>query len=218
MGATLPEIPRLEFFERLERLGTAALADAAGHERLYAHYEELRRWNPTLSLVGPGTAAEIVERHYGESLAALPSLEGVKSLVDLGSGAGFPGFVLAACRPEIDVTLVEARGRKCAFLAAAARRARLSIRCLNVRVSVPLPPSFPGSVDLYTSRALRLPENVLVALDARLTGRHRWIFWSTPSALERPTGAEVVQTIPLDRSTQRALFILEARRPDQGPR
>ena len=58
-------------------------------DRLWLHYQELRRWNPTLSLVGPGTAGEIVERHYGEALAALPLLRpGPQVVIDAGSGAG----------------------------------------------------------------------------------------------------------------------------------
>ncbi|MEL7061050.1 MAG: RsmG family class I SAM-dependent methyltransferase [Acidobacteriota bacterium] len=88
-------------------------------ERLEAHAGELARWNPRLSLVGPGTAHELVRRHYLESLAAWPLLlssaddlpnhsaagaavaprgqpEAASSLVDLGTGGGFPGFVLAA--------------------------------------------------------------------------------------------------------------------------
>ena len=56
-------------------------------------------------------------------------------LLDLGSGAGFPGIVLAAARPDLEVTLLEARERKWAFLAAACRRAGLACRCLNARVS-----------------------------------------------------------------------------------
>lgn len=209
MGAELPEIPRQEFQRRLESLPASASVDAASFDRLYAHYQELRRWNPVLSLVGPGTATEPVERHYGEALAALPFLAGVRTLVDLGSGAGFPGFVLAACRPEIEVLLIEAKERKCAFLAAAARRARLSIRCLNVRVSVPLPPSFPGSVDLYTCRALRLPEDVLAELDERLTPPRRWALWSTPAALSVPQASRIAHTVALDRSSDRALFLIE---------
>ena len=52
-------------------------------------------------------AGEVVERHYGESLAALPLAPAEGRLVDLGSGAGFPGWVLAAARPGLEVTLVD---------------------------------------------------------------------------------------------------------------
>ncbi|HUF78495.1 MAG TPA: RsmG family class I SAM-dependent methyltransferase, partial [Thermoanaerobaculia bacterium] len=70
---------------------------------LYAHYQELRRWSPALSLIGPAAAGDVVERHYGESLAGVPLLPaGARVLVDVGSGAGFPGFVLAAACPELE--------------------------------------------------------------------------------------------------------------------
>src|SRR6188474_645691 len=81
---------------------------AAGHPvdapvatALHAHYVELRRWAPRLALVGPAFARELFTRHYGESLAGLELLPpGPARLLDLGSGAGFPGFVLAAARPD----------------------------------------------------------------------------------------------------------------------
>jgi 16S rRNA (guanine527-N7)-methyltransferase len=203
MGAVLPEITAAEFAQRLADLGFDPGPEAVA--RLVAHYQELRRWNATLSLVGPGTAAQIVERHYGEALEALPLLESTRGVVvDLGSGAGFPGFVLAACRPDLQVVLVEARERKATFLAAAARRAALAVRCLNVRVAEPLPHDFPESVDLYTCRALRLPVSILEALDRRSSGR--WLFWSTADALEIPSSWSAIRRRPLAGADRRALI------------
>ncbi|HXT21605.1 MAG TPA: RsmG family class I SAM-dependent methyltransferase, partial [Thermoanaerobaculia bacterium] len=148
MAVALPEIPPAAFAEAVRAAAPEPLPSETV-DRLHAHYEELRRWSTRLSLIGPGTAAEVIERHFGESLAALPHLpEPSGRLVDLGSGAGFPGLVLAAARPGWAVTLVEAQERKWAFLQAAARRAGLSCRCLNVRVAALLPPGFPDAYEV----------------------------------------------------------------------
>ena len=85
--------------------------DARAEAALYAHYQELSRWNQRLSLIGPGTAGEIVARHYGEALAALPLVPSSAQWgLDIGSGAGFPGLVLAAARPGLKMTLVGGAG------------------------------------------------------------------------------------------------------------
>lgn len=156
-------------------------------ERLLAHYEELSRWAPKVDLVGPAAGAEIVERHYAEALAALPWLpETPCRLVDLGSGAGFPGLVLAAARPDLDVWLVEPRARRAAFLAAAARRMRLSVRVVGARVAAPLPHDFPDRIDRLTVRALRLDPRAWRALLGRLAPDARLLSWSGDEALELP--------------------------------
>ncbi|HEX9943989.1 MAG TPA: RsmG family class I SAM-dependent methyltransferase [Thermoanaerobaculia bacterium] len=162
----------------MSRLSPEPLDDRA-LDTLYAHYEELRRWNRRLNLIGPGTAGEILDRHYGESLAALPLLPSkLKQGLDLGSGAGFPGLVLAAARPALAMTLAEARERKWAFLSAAARRASLPCRCLNVRVQAPLPAGLPESIDVITSRALRLDAETWRALADRLAPDGRVLLWA----------------------------------------
>lgn len=84
---------------------------------LEAHYELLVKWNRKLNLTSIKDLEEVVTRHYGESVflgAHLP--EGRLRIVDIGSGAGFPGFPVAVLRPECAVTLVEAHQRKAVFL------------------------------------------------------------------------------------------------------
>ena len=145
---------------------------------LYAHYAELLRWNERLGLIGPGTENEIIVRHYGESLAALRLIpDSAATAVDLGSGAGFPGFVLAAARPGLATTLVEARERKWSFLVAAARKAALPCHCLNARVAAPLPAGLPETIDLITVRALKVETDVLEALARRLTPQGSVLLW-----------------------------------------
>jgi 16S rRNA (guanine527-N7)-methyltransferase len=177
MGAKLPAISRADF-----ELGIAAVSPepltAEAMAALYTHYLELARWNERLGLIGSGTAGEVLVRHYGEALAALPLIPSTACrAIDLGSGAGFPGLVLAAARPRLAMTLIEAREKKWSFLAAAARKASLPCQCLNVRVTSPLPDGLPESFDLVTVRALKLETGVLEDLARRLLPGGSVLLW-----------------------------------------
>jgi len=90
---------------------------------LEAHYELLGRWNRILNLTRIDSMEAGVERHYAESLflgAHLPRRPLL--VVDVGSGAGFPGIPVAVLRPDCSVTLVESHRRKAVFLREATRR------------------------------------------------------------------------------------------------
>ena len=208
MPAALPEIPAAEFARRLRALAPEPLG-AAAVAALHAHYQELRRWSPRLALIGPGTAQEVLARHYGESLAALPLLASLPPdagpLVDVGSGAGFPGFVLAAARPDLAAVLIESRERKWAFLRAAARRAALPVRCLNARVALPLPRELPERIGCVTTRALKLPAPVLAALAERLAAGGRILLWVGAEDPELPPGLEVGGSVRLAGSANRRI-------------
>jgi 16S rRNA (guanine527-N7)-methyltransferase len=101
----------------------AAAADVSREtlDRLRRYADLLAKWNRRINLVGQGTLPDLWRRHMLDS-AQLFSLiaDPAAPLVDLGSGAGFPGLVLAAMGAS-DVHLIEADRRKCAFLGEAAR-------------------------------------------------------------------------------------------------
>lgn len=211
-GRELPDLSRPDFSWRLLDVSPVPLPEEAV-ERLFAHYRELRRWNRTVSLVGPGTVEDVFSRHYGETLAALPLLSPPPShLLDLGSGAGFPGFVLAAVLPQLRATLVEARERKWAFLEAAARRASLPVHCLNARFGASLPAGLPQQVDLVTARAVKLPPGLLAALSRRLSLGGQILLWAGDESPEPPAGCEPGRDLRLAGSARRR--ILEFRRAD----
>jgi len=91
-------------------------------EQLEAHYDLLVRWNARLNLTRIESVEEVVQLHYCESLftgTRLPA--GPLRVVDVGSGAGFPGIPIAILRPECAVTLVESHRRKGVFLREASR-------------------------------------------------------------------------------------------------
>ena len=93
---------------------------------LQVYLEELKLWNAKINLTGLKTDQDIVIKHFLDSLAVLPFLDAAASLVDLGSGAGFPGLVLKLARPHLTLTLMEARQKKAAFLEYLAARFRLT--------------------------------------------------------------------------------------------
>jgi 16S rRNA (guanine527-N7)-methyltransferase len=89
--------------------------------RMLAYLELLLRWNAKINLTAVRTPGECVTRHFGESLylAAFTELEG--TLLDIGSGAGFPGLALKITFPKLRVTLLEPVAKKRAFLKEVAR-------------------------------------------------------------------------------------------------
>lgn len=132
------------------RLGLSA----ATGERLAAQLAILGRWQQRINLVGAGTLADPWRRHVLDSAQLLPLLPpGRPRLVDVGSGAGFPGLVLAILS-DAEVTLIDADARKCAFLAEAARLTGTRVRIVNGRIeSVVGDPAVAGQ-DVVTARAL----------------------------------------------------------------
>jgi 16S rRNA (guanine527-N7)-methyltransferase len=203
-----------QFASGLAALSPEALS-VATVAALYSHYRDLLLWNRRLSLIGPGTEGEILSRHYGEALAALPLLPPtLRSAVDLGSGAGFPGLVIAAARPGLAMTLVEARERKWSFLTTAARKAALSCRCLNVRVASPLPAGIPESLDLVTVRALKLDPEVLDALARRLGPGGRVLLWVGERVPELPPDLSPVASLKLAGGQTRRVLALQVRQSE----
>jgi 16S rRNA (guanine527-N7)-methyltransferase len=129
-----------------------------------AHFEDylslLLRWNARMNLTAIRDEEGILARHFVESIAcarALPT--GIATLLDFGSGAGFPGIPIALCRPEIAVTLAESQGKKAAFLREAVRTL-----CLSSKIHSGRADSLGFQFDCITLRAVdRMPQAVKVA-------------------------------------------------------
>lgn len=118
--------------------------------KLWSHYQLLVRWNRVLNLTAIRDVETAVLRHYCESLFAgvhLPRQAG--SILDVGSGAGFPGIPVAVLRPESSVVLAESHRRKAVFLREATRDYE------NVRVEGSRAEDLSGEFDYVISRAVR---------------------------------------------------------------
>lgn len=106
---------------RRELEGLCVLEEAQCR-RLEGHYELLQAWNQRLNLTAVHSVEDIVVRHYCESLFVGRNLpQGPLRIVDVGSGAGFPGIPVGVLRPECTICLVESRRKKATFLREATR-------------------------------------------------------------------------------------------------
>jgi 16S rRNA (guanine527-N7)-methyltransferase len=104
--------------------------DTAQTQRFEALFSLFLRWSARINLTSIRDEEGILKRHFVESIACARSLPaGISTLLDFGSGAGFPGLPIALCRPEIAVTLAESQGKKAAFL-------REAVRVLGVAAKV----------------------------------------------------------------------------------
>jgi 16S rRNA (guanine527-N7)-methyltransferase len=122
---------------------------------LEAHYQLLLRWNQKINLTRITSMQEAVQYHYCESLYLATRLpKGPLRIIDIGSGAGFPGIPVAIYRPECALYLVESHQRKAVFL----REAALGLT--NVRVLAQRAEELNNSYDWMISRAVR-PADVL---------------------------------------------------------
>lgn len=102
--------------------------------RLRRYDALLRRWQKAINLVSADSLTDAWRRHFWDSAQLLPLIPaGTRSLLDVGSGAGFPGLVLAILGVE-GVTLVESDGRKCAFLREVARETGTRVTILADRL------------------------------------------------------------------------------------
>jgi 16S rRNA (guanine527-N7)-methyltransferase len=159
-------------FEEVLRAGIQALAlpvDEAAVARLTGFAERLVAWNQKVNLTAITAPREMAEKHFLDSLVLLPALSGRATLLDVGSGAGFPGMAVACARPELQVTCCDSVGKKVAFVKATAAALGLDVRGVAVRASGdPAADGLPVC-DAVVSRALADPDRWM-ALGAPYVG------------------------------------------------
>jgi 16S rRNA (guanine527-N7)-methyltransferase len=133
-----------------DQLAEAANVSRETLARLKAYVDVLGEWNARHNLVSVRSLDDVWQRHVWDSAQLAPLIpEAAKTLIDLGSGAGFPGLVLALVRPDIKVTLTDSTAKKCRFLEAAAERTGANIEIRNARMeALPHQP-----FDVVTARA-----------------------------------------------------------------
>lgn len=129
-------------------------------DRLEAFVALLQKWQPVENLISPATLPHLWQRHVADSAQLYILFPSVTRFADLGTGAGFPGLVLAILghgRPGFHVDLIESNQRKCAFLRTAVRETGAPASVHHGRAEHVVPQLWQGSVnhsDCVTSRAL----------------------------------------------------------------
>lgn len=116
--------------------------------RLLAYLAMLLRWNEAYNLTAVRQPEQMLIKHLLDSLSILPHMRG-RSLLDVGTGAGLPGMVLALAKPELEVTLLDSNGKKIRFL----RQAIAELKVTNAQAVQSRAEEFSGGFDIVTSRA-----------------------------------------------------------------
>ncbi len=129
--------------------------------RLSTYLGLLLKWNARTNLTAIRDPEEIVRRHFGESLFAAQHLGSPDTLLDLGSGAGFPGLPIALLHPNLPVTLAESQNKKATFLREVIRTLNLP----NVEVWAARAESLPATRQFHTV-TLRAVDNMTAAIAA----------------------------------------------------
>lgn len=177
-------------------------------DQLTKHYAMLVHWNRRINLtriIEPEKAARL---HYAESLFGARFIGGPASLLDVGSGAGFPAVPLAVARPDVQVTALEANQKKSLFL----KEIKHELRLNNFEVVTTRLEAFDwSSYALLTSRALDRAETTLPAVVDHLAGRQRLMLYCAPellTAIEQSVSSTFsVKTHPIPQSESRLIAI-----------
>ena len=119
-------------------------------DKLLAYVEMLKKWNKTYNLTALRDESQIISHHLLDSLTLPPYLEGAQTMLDVGSGGGQPGIPAAVCRPDLQITLLDANTKKTSFL----QQAAIELELKNVRIVSGRVEAVQGlRADVITSRA-----------------------------------------------------------------
>lgn len=127
-------------------------------EKFHIYYDILVKWQKAINLVSAKSLENCWERHFADSARLAHYIDQGAQIADLGSGAGFPGMVLAILRPDLKMHLIESDGRKCEFLKAASRGTDIPVIIHNARVENILKNLNP---DIITARAFAPLKEIL---------------------------------------------------------
>ncbi|MDR3744864.1 MAG: 16S rRNA (guanine(527)-N(7))-methyltransferase RsmG [Acidobacteriaceae bacterium] len=175
------------------------------HAQLAIYLDLILKWNARTNLTAIRTPEEIVQRHFGESLFAGAHLGACATLLDFGSGAGFPGLPIQLLRPDIAVTLAESQGKKAAFLREVIRSLGLPAKVWAHRVEA-MPHA--NRFDVVTLRAVDNMETAVHGAILRVKERVLIMGNSRPSSYPKlAADFHLSEPIPIPLSNETALLI-----------
>ena len=205
---TLPEDKILEllkpYVEQFPALSARVQKEAS---RFSMYLDLLLRWNARTNLTSIREPEEIVQRHFGESVFAAGVIASPKStgtLLDLGSGAGFPGLPIQLCLPDMRVTLAESQGKKASFLREAVRALGVPTKVWAARAEA-MPPV--REFDIVTLRAVDRMDVAIEAAERRVAATGILTILAG-SNLEVPVAWRVMEQHAIPQSEQRFVSVL----------
>ena len=193
-------------------LGQTALSEKQ-LAAVQTYLELLLKWNAKINLTAIRKPEEIATRHFGESFFAatriFPGQNSNASLIDIGSGAGFPGLPMKIWAPGIALTLVESNQRKATFL----REAVLALEMPNVEIETARAENMDLQADVVTLRAVEKFGGILPVVKRLLKPEGRAALLIGASQVELAKSAATIdwqEPIPIPLSQSRVLLIGEA--------
>jgi 16S rRNA (guanine527-N7)-methyltransferase len=186
----------------------------------------LDKWNRRINLTGLRSCREIILKHFLDSLTPIPYFSEKRRLLDLGSGAGFPGLPIKIVRPTQPVTLIEASAKKVSFLKEAVRHLELG--------HIPIYQSYLGKgppplletdpFEIIITRAVGKIINLLIAADSLLRPEGKVLFMKGPKGPEEIFGLKaqiqergfrletpIVLTLPFLEQERTLIFVTKSK-------
>ena len=125
--------------------------DAQQQDKLMAYLQLMHKWNSVYNLTSLRDPMQMVTHHLLDSLAAVPAFGGAQNVLDAGAGGGLPGIVLAICRPDMKVSMIDTVHKKTAFLTQV--KAELGLANVTVYTMKVQDLAVRDKFDVITSRA-----------------------------------------------------------------
>ena len=179
-----------------------------GEPAFVAWYDLLAQWNRKINLTRVSKPAAAVAFHWLDSLPLAQAAPRDATLLDIGSGAGAPGLVVAALRPDVQVTVSESSGKKAGFLVQAVHAMKLA----NVRVESVRAETLTDRFDVVTARAVAEPQILIEKFRHLVAPGGAMVFFLAGDAkFIPPADAAVKQVVdyklPLDYGNRRLILL-----------
>lgn len=192
--------------EAISSFGIEALSEDQRNQ-LVGHYSMLFRWNQRLNLTRIIEPREAARLHYAESLFGAGLIRDAGTVLDIGSGAGFPAIPLAVARPDLLVTALEVNQKKSLFL----KEVKDEVGLANLRVLTARAEDLDlAEYEVLTSRALDRAESIFRPIIERLKSTQRLMLYcgtDLVAKLEAKLGQKIeIHSIPQSETRVIAVF------------
>ena len=193
-------------------------------EQMYTYYCRLKEENEKYNLTALTTPEDAALKHFYDSIVPCSIIPPDTSLVDVGSGGGFPAAPIKIMRPDISVTAMEASQKKCTFIEMAARSAGIEIQTINARAEEESQGERRETFDVLTARAVSSLPMLIEITSALVRPGGMLLYYKADYAQELKAAGEGLRTLQLifDRaiplpSETLAHFVLVFRKEGAAP-